>query len=314
MVPPSQQLADSGAPKKAPPSLQPGCEIGKTLRGMALYLLGNVQALVEDDNIEGTKAVHDIRRMMKRWRSMLRLLAPFLDEQSTKLRDDARSLARRLSTARDAQAAIDAFHDVLETPMEGAAGMSPRTLATLRARLEGLRASNESASWNKAIRRELADYVTAAAYQAGHWPLDAVTFNDLADRLARTYRRARRAIPEDWDTVDAEDLHEFRRRVIEHRYQMELVEPAWPRFGRMWVEEAQRLRTRLGSYQDLEMLRALTAPHQPLARWRSRLLPAIAARQSEHAKSASRVAARLFAEPPKAFRRRIEAIWEGQEK
>ncbi|MGE3144936.1 MAG: CHAD domain-containing protein, partial [Pseudorhodoplanes sp.] len=104
------------------------------------------------------------------------------------------------------------------------------------------------------------------------------------------------------------------RRVIEHRYLMELVEPAWPRFGRMWVEEAQRLRTRLGSYQDLEMLRALTAPRQPLAPWRSRLLPIVAARQAEHAKAAARIAARLFAEPPKAFQRRIEAIWEGQEK
>jgi CHAD domain-containing protein len=302
------------AQQKPPPSLQPGCEIGKTLRAMALFHLTNLQSLVEDDKIEGTRAVHDIRRLMKRWRSMLRLLAPFLDEQSVKLREDARALARRLSTARDAQAAIDAFHDAVEAGKEGALVMSPRSLATLHARLEGLRASNESASWNKTIRRDLANYVTAAAYQVGHWPLDSVSFEKLAERLARTYRRARRAIPEEWEAVHAEDLHEFRRRVIEHRYQMELVEPAWPRFGRMWVEEAQRLRTRLGAYQDLEMLRALTAPHQPLSRWRSRLLPAIAARQAEHAKSASRVAARLFAEPPKAFRRRIEAIWEGQEK
>lgn len=309
-----QPAAEAEAPGKAPPTLQPGCDFGKTLRAMALYSLGNLKALVEDDKADGTKSVHDVRRLMKRWRSMLRLLAPFLGDDSVKLREDARTLARRLSTARDAQSAIDAFHDAIESPKDSALALSPRTLATLRERLEGRRASNESAGWNKTIRRDLGNYVTAASYQVGHWPLDKVSFEDLADRLAQTYRRARRAIPEDWESVHAEDLHEFRRRVIEHRYQMELVEPAWPRFGRMWVEEAQRLRTRLGAYQDLEMLRALTAPHQPLARWRSRILPMIAARQAEHAKSASRVAARLFAEPPKAFRRRIEAIWEGQEK
>ncbi len=61
-----------------------------------------------------------------------------------------------------------------------------------------------------------------------------------------------------------DDLHELRRRVIEHRYQMELVEPAWPRLGRIWVDEAQRLRNRLGAFQDLAVLMHLTEPHQPL--------------------------------------------------
>jgi CHAD domain-containing protein len=295
-----------------PPNLQPGCEIGKTLRAMAAYLLKQGQGIVDDPKIEGTKAVHDFRRLMKRWRSMLRLLSPWLEGENGTLREDARTLARRLSVARDAQSAIDAFHDASENPAKDIPALSGRTLASIQHRLEELRTSNEKVGWNKPLKREMSVYVTTAAAQAARWPVDEVTFADLAERLARTYRRARRAIPEDWETVAPEDLHELRRRVIEHRYQMELVEPAWPRFGRMWVEEAQRLRSRLGAYQDLEMLRALTAPHRPLARWRSRLLPIIAARQADHAKSAARVAARLFAEPPKAFRRRIEAIWEGQ--
>jgi CHAD domain-containing protein len=110
--------------------------------------------------------------------------------------------------------------------------------------------------------------------------------------------------------ADAADLHGLRQRVLELRYQMELVEPLWPRFGRMWTEEAERLRERLGRCQDLEVLRALTAPHQPLAHWRSRLTPACAERSAALAQRASRIAHRLFAEKPKAFRRRLEALWE----
>ena len=53
-------------------------------------------------------------------------------------------------------------------------------------------------------------------------------------------------------------MHEFRQRVVVHRYQMELVEPAWPRLGKVWVGEAQRLRERLGKHQDLAVLRKLT--------------------------------------------------------
>ena len=91
---------------------------------------------------------------------------------------------------------------------------------------------------------------------------------------------------------------------------MELVEDLWPRLTETWIGELQRLRTRLGKYQDLTLLIQLIAPNQPLAPWRSRLAPLIAQRQAEHVVTARRIAGRVFAESPKAFRRRLEALWE----
>jgi len=107
-------------------------------------------------------------------------------------------------------------------------------------------------------------------------------------------------------------LHKLRQRVVVHRYQMEIVEPLWPRYFRLWVGEAQRLRDRLGEHQDLTVLTRLTAAHQPLARWRSRLLPAIAACQKDHIENAMRHAGRLFAEKPGAFQRRLEKLWQAR--
>jgi hypothetical protein len=98
--------------------------------------------------------------------------------------------------------------------------------------------------------------------------------------------------------------------VVEHRYQMELIEPLWPRFGRMWTEEAERLRDRLGHCQDLEVLERLAGPHQPLAHWRSRLTVPCNDRKTELAQRAARIASRLFAEQPKSFRRRLKALWD----
>ena len=60
------------------------------------------------------------------------------------------------------------------------------------------------------------------------------------------------------------------------------------------------------------MLTLKAGPNQPLAHWRSKLTPLIAHRQHEHAMAAKRIATRLFAESPKAFRRRLEALWEAQ--
>jgi len=110
--------------------------------------------------------------------------------------------------------------------------------------------------------------------------------------------------------ASAGDLHELRQRVVDLRYQMELIEPLWPRFGRMWTDEAERLRGRLGQCQDLEVLKRFTGVHQPLAHWRSRLTPACNERSAELAHRAARIAVRLFAEKPKAFRHRLEQLWE----
>jgi CHAD domain-containing protein len=101
--------------------------------------------------------------------------------------------------------------------------------------------------------------------------------------------------------------------VVVHRYQMELAIPLWPKIGRAWVAEAQKLRDRLGRHQDLAVLKSYVAPHRPLAPWRSRLAPLIAARQAEHAAAAARIARRLFAEKPKAFQRRLMSLWESKQ-
>jgi hypothetical protein len=117
-------------------------------------------------------------------------------------------------------------------------------------------------------------------------------------------------MPAHWSAADVEELHTLRQRVVVHRYQMELVEPLWPRLSKMWVSEAQRLRERLGTCQDLAVLARLTEPRGPLAHWRARLTPPIAARHALHVNAAARLAGRIFAESPRGFRRRLEALWE----
>ena len=293
-------------------ALSPGEPVGGALRDIAASAVAEAQAILTDPERDPTTKVHDIRRALKRWRALLRMMAPHLGETGQALRFQARDLARRLTVARDAQSAIDALDDAIEASAELPIALPARSCVTIRKRLDSLRAENERNIWTDDIQTGLADYLTAAAWQVSQWDLDALTFSDLADMLTTTYRRARRSIPRRWNEAEGEDLHDLRRRVVEHRYQMELIEPVWPRFARIWVDEAQRLRTRLGKYQDLEMLTAKAAAHQPLAHWRSKLAPVIAHRQDEHVQAARRLATRLFAEPPKGFRQRLEALWDAQ--
>ena len=286
------------------PALRPSVAVGEALRGVARDILAEARTAIEDPAKSDAEAVHDFRRAMKRWRALLRLLEPFLGAEARRLRDDARDLARALTGARNAQSALDALADLEKHGL----ALSPRSIAGLRRRVEAIRRSAET-TLNGDLRPRLGSALDQASTVVERWALHTLTFDDVADQLSRFYREARRELPADWSTADAEDLHELRKWVVVHRYQIDIIEPLWPRFVKMWSGEAQRLRDRLGKHQDLLMLASLTGPHQPLARWRSRLAGAIAERRAAHVAAAAAIAARIFVEKPNALRRRLATMW-----
>jgi CHAD domain-containing protein len=286
------------------PALRPSVAVGEALRGVAHDILAEARAAIEDPARSEAEAVHDFRRAMKRWRALLRLLAPFLGPDARRLRDEARDLARALSGARDAQSALDALDDLTKHGLT----LSPRSVAALRARIEAIRRSAET-TLDVEMRQRLAGALDQAADAIERWPLHALTFDAVADQLSRFYREARRLLPAHWPSADGEELHELRKRVVIHRYQIDLIEPLWPRFVKVWSGETQRLRDRLGKHQDMLVLAGLTVPHGPLAPWRSRLADAIAERRAAHVGDAARIAARIFVEKPTALRRRLGTMW-----
>jgi CHAD domain-containing protein len=287
------------------PSLQPSAAIGPAVRAIAGTILGNARTAILDPERSNQESVHHFRRAMKEWRALMRLMEPFIPD-APRWRHDARAHARSLGHARDSAAALNAFDNLAEKGLL----LSERSAATIRERIEAQRGSNEEAVLTPTLHDAIVAWFDAAAAAIETWPLDPFDFSSIAAQLAGSYRSARKRIPADWSQASAEDLHELRQRVVDLRYQMDLIEPLWPRFGRMWTEEAERLRGRLGQCQDLEVLKRLTGLHQPLARWRSKLTPAATARSAELAQRAARIATRLFAEKPKAFRDRLEMLWE----
>jgi CHAD domain-containing protein len=280
--------------------------VGDALRAVLRECLMAARAAMEDASRSEAEAVHDFRRAMKCWRALLRLIEPLVGPQARRLRDQGRDCAHALSSARDGQSALDALADIEK---HGVA-LSQRSIAGLRKRIEDIRRAAETTTLNADMRLTLSRMLDEAESAVMAWPLNGVSFDPLAGALARGYGGARNLIPADWAGASAEELHELRKRIVIHRYQIDIIEPLWPRFVKMWTGEAQRLRERLGKHQDLLVLASLTGPHQPLARWRSRLSPAIEERRAAHVAAAQRLAARLFLEKPKALRQRLIGMWE----
>src|SRR5580700_10802644 len=235
------------------PAIRPDAAVGDALKAVARDILAEALAALDDPEKSDAVAVHDYRKAMKRWRALLRLVIPFIGEEGEHLRVEARDLARELAGARDAQSALDAFDD-LKDPEDT---LSPATRANIRRRIEDIRQAAEETTLTEATRGKLRASVTTANLAVGTWPVDQIGFSAVAGALAAHYRRARQAVPADWHTASSEELHKLRQRVVVHRYQMELVEPLWPRLTRLWVAEVQRLRERLGAHHDLTMLAGL---------------------------------------------------------
>ena len=279
------------------------------LAAAARSIIADGRQALADPELSDPETVHELRKALKRWRALLRLLGRPLGEQADQMRAEARELMRAIAGARDAQSALDALADLRKADLP----FSPTSIETIRARLTEIRDAAEAKSFTKTMRERLSRYFDYATLSLERWPLKAIDFDSVTDGLTSTYRRARQLVPDHWSEAEAEHLHDLRRRVVEHRHQMDLVEPLWPRLGKVWSEEAQRLRNQLGSCQDLAVLANFTAPHQPIAPWRSRLSALIEARRNTHLKTAERLAGRLFAEKPKAFRRRIAALWSARQ-
>lgn len=278
---------------------------GDGLAAAARTIIADGRQALTDPELSPPEAVHEVRKALKRWRALLRLLGRPLGEQADQMRTEARELMRGVAGARDFQSALDALSDLRKADLP----LSSTSVETIWTRLTEIRDAADAKTFTKSMRARLSRYLDYATLSLERWPLKAIDFDIVTDGLTSTYRRARQLVPDTWPDAEPEHLHDLRRRVVEHRHQMDLVEPLWPRLGKVWAEEAQRLRNRLGSCQDLAVLSGLTEPHQPLAPWRSRLAPLVAARRSAHLKTAQRLAGRLFAEKPKAFRQRIAALW-----
>jgi CHAD domain-containing protein len=282
-------------------------EAAESLRSASEEILVEARRQVDEPATDDATAVHNFRKAMKRWRAILRLYEPLLGVEAARLRIEARDLARELAGTRDVRSVLDALADL------GEEALSARTRATITSRLQALGSSAEAATLTEELRDRMREALDHASEASRRWPRDGLDFAAIADGLTASFARARSAVPDDCAAASADALHILRQRVVVHRYQMELAIPLWPKIGRAWVAEAQKLRDRLGHHHDLAVLREFTAPHRPLARWRSQLEPLMAARQAKHAASAARVARRLFAEKPKAFRRRMMSLWESRQ-
>lgn len=237
------------------------------------------------------RKVHEARKALKAYRALLRLIPT---EDAKIQRRSAAEIARHLAGDRDRQAARDALavlhaRDLL-TPEDNRLSLALLSDATPDA--SDLSAHEQRLhQWLKDARMEHARVLDEQAAQV-----------NLSAALARGYRQARR----DDDFSSPVTIHELRKRVVTHRYQMSFYSDLTGKAAKR-VQRAQHLRDLLGQIQDIETLKTRLdlAGDLPAASLDA-VLKACDRAQSDLAAEARKRHRALFRRPAAAFHERLK--------
>ena len=278
-----------------------------SLRQATHDILATAQAALNGLNsVDPSGAIHDFRIAIKRWRALLRLLKESLGEETVVLRREGLVFSREFGPSRDALAALDALTSIIVSKGVDASSISKRTFATITNRLEEAQKASETVVYNAKSIQHIRDGVVHASSCTATWPLEGIKLEKIIVALTRSYRRARRRLPSSWTKASSDEIHRFRKALVTLHYQLELIEPLWPKVSRRIMKELQRVRLQLGKSNDLVILSQLTRPKKLMAAWRSRLTPLIEGQKQFHIKQVEVLAGRLLLEPPRSFQKRFD--------
>lgn len=317
----NQTLASEGVPSPAPgeheehqdtPSRAYRLKSKEGLAdGVRRIALGRTdKALERLDGVEGdalAAAVHGARKDLKKLRALLRLVRPELGAKRFKAGNRRyRGAGRLLSGSRDAEVKLETLAKLADRSPDLPAATLKAWEGMLEAERDELAATlREGEGGHIAAAREA---IEGGRGEIDDWPLRTDSWAPVGSGLTESYRAGRRLMKRVRAEAGAEGVHEWRKRTKDLWYQLRIVEDAWPELLGPTVDQAHELAELLGEHHDLAVLAEDLRERDRLGD-RDPFEAAIAKSQAELLKAAIGIGRRLYAEKPKAFRRRIKAYW-----
>lgn len=279
--------------------------------GLRRIALGRAEKAVERlEGAEGDElaaAIHGARKDLKKLRGALRMVRHQLGKKRFKAENRRyRDTGRLLSGSRDAEVKLETLtHLHHQSPH-----LPDRTVERWEGMLEAER-DQLAASARDDRDGRIAGAIGAIEKgqdEIRRWPLRTDSWALVEPGLTRTYGDGRRAMKRVLADDAAENVHEWRKRAKDLWYQLRIVRDAWPALLGETVDQAHELTELLGDHHDLAVLAVDLSTRTDLGD-HAAFEAAIEHRQGELLEAALGIGRRLYAEKPKAFRRRLERYW-----
>ena len=256
--------------------------------------------------------VHEVRKHLKKLRAAMRLAAGKVGKNCHTEEDrGVRKIGRMVSDLRDAQVRLQTFIQLREK----AAKNSKKQLFPCTEELLLLERESFSAAF-AGWQRQAIPQLERIKARLMDWPLDGLNWKQICNAVCKIYRRGQRALAKTIDDPDAENFHAWRKRVKDAWYQLRILHP----LNRMVLEEmahdAEILGELLGSEHDLDFLLARLEKERGDAAFADelgKLQKMIGKRCKRLRRDALELGRRFYAEPAKAFAKRI-SIFAGKRK
>jgi CHAD domain-containing protein len=278
---------------------QPDRDAAEEVQRVASEELAQAMEFLSTKELDLDTAVHEARKRIKRLRALLRLVRGELGSVFDDVNDELRATARRLASAREAAATLEAI-DRLKADKGN--DVPDELFAAARETFRG-RTPNRASLGD--LLETSARNLEGVAKAIDGAELDGSGFGLLKPGFRRTYRTARRRLNEAMRSHTAEAFHELRKSVKAHQHQLHFLELAWPELLTLRREALSDLSELLGQHHDLALLvpELRDAGHAELAELGVK-------RSAELEQEILQRANRLLSEPARHFAGTLHAWYE----
>jgi CHAD domain-containing protein len=248
--------------------------------------------------------VHEVRKHLKKLRAAMRLATGAVGKDCHRCENrSVREIGRLISDLRDAQVRLQTFTELRDRKAKKSQEpLFPRTEELLLLECESFSAA--FAGWQRQAIPQL-ENVKARLVA---WPLDALNWKEICNAVCKIYRRGQRALVKTIDDPEPENFHAWRKRVKDVWYELRILQPLNQTVLEEMAHDAEVLGELLGSEHDLNFLRARLEKEsgdEALAHELAQLQKLITKRCKRLRRDALELGRRFYAEPSKAFAKRI---------
>jgi CHAD domain-containing protein len=214
-----------------------------------------------------------------------------------------RKIGRLISDLRDAQVRLQTFTQLRDKAAKNSGQHRfPRTEELLLLERESVSAA--FAGWQRQAIPQLENVRVCLML----WPLDSLNWKQICNAVCKIYRRGQRALAKTIHDPESENFHAWRKRVKDVWYQLRILQPLNRTVLEEMAHDAEVLGELLGTEHDLDFLRARLEKEngdEALADELAQIQKLISKRCKRLRRDALELGRRFYAEPSKAFAKRI---------
>jgi CHAD domain-containing protein len=291
--------------KKPDVCLRTNEPLGAGVLRVAEDLIDSITAPGERPELGEGEYIHNVRTTIKRLRALLRLIRPvvgetFFNRENARLR----KAGRRLAVARDAEVARETLKNlsVSGKPEKKAVAAA---LAGLESNPESRTDLEEALSGTKEDLKETKRNLQGLRLINSEWEVVGTGLQDV-------YRQSRKRMNTALQDRGDEAFHKWRIRVKNLFYELQLLEPVWPKRMDKMTSRLSKLQDKIGLDHDIAVLKAFlrkTPEKFGGTEAVERVIRCLEGKSQKLRSAAEPLGEKIFAEKPRRFARKLGRHW-----